>query len=451
MTEQRTLSRSEKLFGQASRFVAGGVASIARGPYAGWKPFPLFIDRGEGAYLYDVDGNRYLDYCLGLGVDLLGHAHPRVIERISKELANGNVYAAPYELISRVAKKLVDSVPSFDKVNFCNSGTDVVQMALRLARAYTGKEKIVKFEGHYHGWIDNIGVSQHPPMDRAGESCCPHTVPNSALGMSPRAYENVIVLPWNDIESLERTIAEQRDDIAAVITEPINCNTGVILPKPGYLEAVRKLTEDNSIALIFDEVITGFRIAKGGAQVKFGVTPDLTTMAKAIGGGFALSAYGGKMEYMHLIDEGKVLHAGTTNANRAVMAAADAALDVLCENDGAVYQSLNACGERLAEGLRSIIAELELPAIVQGIGPVCQIYFTNRDEIGNYREALHADQTAFSLMWKKLLNRGVYLHPGAFEDIFLSVAHTESDIDLTLAQFKEALREVKVEYTFQMQ
>lgn len=449
MQKQISFKRSEELFQRARKVMGGGVNSIARGLHAGWKPFPLFIERGEGAYLYDVDGNRYIDYCLALGPDLLGHANPRIVAFVSKEIKKGTIYCAPYELEIKVAEKLVHYVPSFDKVNFANAGTDAVQMALRLARAYTGKDKVIKFEGQYHGWLDNIGVSQHPPLELADDYSYPKLVPNSKLGMSPAAYENIIVLPWNDIEVLGKTIAEQKNEIAAVLTEPITCNTGVILPKKGYLETMRELTQENNIALIFDEVITGFRVALGGAQTKLNVTPDLTTMAKAIGGGFAISAYGGRKEIMELIDEGKVLHAGTLNANRTVVAAAYASLEILEENNGQVYEHLYKLGNMLMDGLREIIKEHNIPTIVQGIGPVCHVFFTDRDEITNYREALSVDKEAFAIMWRKLLEREIYLHPGPFEDMFISIAHTADDIQFTLERFDEVLREMKKEGAFQ--
>jgi glutamate-1-semialdehyde 2,1-aminomutase len=306
-------------YDEACQVLAGGVSSNFR---MGGQPAPLFFERAEGPYLYDVDGNRYVDYVLGMGPCILGHAPREVVDAVATTLNLGQLYAGQHRLEVDLARKVQEMVPCAELVRFAGSGSEVVQAAFRLARAYTGRSKIVRFEGHYHGWIDTALISPRATEEELGSYEAPNTVPGSR-GQVRSALEDLIVLPWNDLEVLRRTLERHAGEIAGVIMEPILCNTGVILPRPGYLEGVRDLTARLGIVLIFDEVITGFRVALGGAQARLGVTPDLATYAKAIANGFPLAAVAGRREIMDLLNQG-VVHGGTYNASPATAAAAAA-------------------------------------------------------------------------------------------------------------------------------
>ena len=317
-------ARSQIAYLAAQEVIAGGVNSGARGPQAGWVPGPPVVVRGEGARLWDVDGNEYLDYLLALGPMIHGHAHPEITAAVTKATHEiGTMFALPYELEAQAARKIVDAVPSVELIRFGNSGTEVVLHATRLARAYTGRNVVVRFEGQYHGWADQLEWSHHPDLAAAGPPERPIAVAGTP-GIPAVIGQTLAVLPWNDRDAVERLVEERGHEIAAILTEPIMGNTGVIPPQPGYLEFLREITAANGIVLIFDEVITGFRVALGGAQALYGVTPDLTTMAKALGGGFPVAALGGKREIMDLVSDGAVLHAGTYNANTIAVAATSA-------------------------------------------------------------------------------------------------------------------------------
>ena len=324
-----TTERSQRAYEAAQEVIPGGVNSGARGPQAGWVPGPPMVARGQGSHLWDLDGNEYVDHLLALGPLIHGHSHPEVVDAVSRAIREvGTMFALPYELETEAAARVVAAVPSVELVRFGNSGTEVVLHATRLARAWTGRDIVIRFEGQYHGWADQLEWSHHPDLAAAGPRERPNAIPGSP-GIPEVIGQTLLVLPWNDAEVVERVVAEQGDRIAAILTEPIMGNTGVIPPQPGYLEALRRLATDNGIVLIFDEVITGFRVALGGAQALYGVTPDLTTMAKALGGGFPVAAIGGRRDIMDQVSDGHVLHAGTYNANSVAVAAAIASLDVL--------------------------------------------------------------------------------------------------------------------------
>ena len=320
---------SARLFARAQELIASGVNSTARAPRSGWSPYPLFVESGKGSRIVDVDGNEFIDYLLGLGPMLLGHRPERVTKAVVDFIQQrGTVFALPVADEIELARKIIDAVPSVEQMHLANSGTEAVLYALRLARAYTRRKKIIRFEGMYHGFSDSVYWSKHPPLEQAGPASQPVPVPQGP-GMPDGLENSLIILPWNDGELLERTIRERGEEIAAVLTEPIMCNTGCILPEPGYLELMRSLTRELGIVLIFDEVITGFRVALGGAQQYYGVTPDLTVMAKGFGGGFPVAAVGGKKEIMQLVADGTVSMAGTYSGNGIAVSAANATLDFL--------------------------------------------------------------------------------------------------------------------------
>ncbi|MGN6729513.1 MAG: aspartate aminotransferase family protein [Rhodanobacteraceae bacterium] len=428
-------SGSARLFEAACRTIPGGVNSTARATWSGWKPYPLFVESGQGSRLRDVDGNEYIDYLLGLGPMLLGHRPPRVTQAVVDFIQQrGTVFALPTEDEARLAEKIIAAVPSVEQVRLCNTGTEAVLYATRLARAFTGRPKIIRFEGMYHGFSDQVYWSKHPDIAKAGPDDHPVPVPQGP-GL-PRGVEaNLIILPWNDVDVLADTIAREGDSIAAVITEPVMCNTGCILPKPGYLEAMRELTTRHGIVLLFDEVITGFRLGLGGAQARLGVTPDLSVFAKGLGGGFPVAACGGRADIMALVANGTVSMAGTYAANGIAIAAANAALDELASPG--LFAKLDAISDELRIGLGDVLSDAGLPAYVVGVGPLMQVWFA-REPIHNYRDAeRHADQNLFRKWWEGMLSRGVLFHPGAYENLFVSTAHTHADVAQTLEAAKQ--------------
>ncbi|MDP9243396.1 MAG: aspartate aminotransferase family protein [Actinomycetota bacterium] len=429
---------SLELWTEASRTLPAGVGSSARGTRAGWEPYPPFITSGSGSRLFDADGHEYVDFLLGLGPMLLGHRPPAVTRAVVRAIEDsGTVFGLPNELESVAAAKVVEAVPSVDMVRFSSSGSEAVGTAVRLARAFTGRPKILRFEGMYHGWMDTVYWSNHPDLTKAGPDRSPVPVP-AGRGLPEELRDSLIVLPWNDPEAIADTMHARGDEIAAVITEPVMLNTGCILPEPGYLELLRTLTEVSGSLLIFDEVITGFRLSRGGAQELFGVMPDLTTMAKGLGGGFPVAAIGGKREVMELVADGRYSHSGTYNSNAIAAAAVSATMDELA--DPTVYDRIRALGARLRDGIDVIARELEIPAHTVGIGPVLQTWFTDRP-IRNYREAeRHARPDRFTTFWQNMFRRGVLFHPGQFENLFVSTAHSEDDVERTLSAVADSMR-----------
>lgn len=421
---------SAKLFDIACRPIPGGVNSTARATWSGWTPYPLFVESGSGSHLTDVDGNEYIDYLLGLGPMLLGHRPPRVTQAVVDFIQQrGTVFALPTADETPLAEKIIAAVPSVEQVQLCNTGTEAVLYATRLARAFTGRPKLIRFEGMYHGFSDQVYWSKHPDIAKAGPDAHPVPVPQGP-GLPHGLDENLVILPWNDADVLADTIEREGDSIAAVLTEPVMCNTGCILPKPGYLEAMRELTHRHGIVLLFDEVITGFRLGLGGAQARLGVKPDLSVFAKGLGGGFPVAACGGRADIMALVAQGKVSMAGTYAANGIAVAAANAALDELATPG--LFAKLDAVSDELRTGLDKILREAGLPAYVVGLGPLMQVWFA-KEPIHNYRDAeRHADQAMFRKWWEGMLARGVLFHPGAYENLFVSTAHTHADIARTL-------------------
>jgi glutamate-1-semialdehyde 2,1-aminomutase len=434
-------ARSASLYPPACEVIPAGVNSTARAPFSGWEPYPLFIDHGSGAHLFDVDGNRYIDYLLGLGPMLLGHRPPRVTAAVVRAISErGTVFALPTADEARLAREIIAAVPSIEQVRLCNTGTEAVIYALRLARTFTGRQKIIRFEGMYHGFGDAVYWSKHPPLEAAGPDERPVPVPQGP-GVPAAIAQQLIILPWNDIGALRAAIEREGDDIAAVLTEAVMCNTGCILPLPGYLEAMRELTAARGIVLIYDEVITGFRLHLAGAQGHYGIRPDLSVFAKGLGGGFPVAALGGRRDLMQLAADGTVSIAGTYTANTIAVAAALAALEELRE-PGA-YERLHRRCQRLYEGLERLFRDAALPAHVVGLGPVMQVWFTDHP-IRNYRDATrYASHTSFRRWWEGMLERGVLFHPHAFENLFVSFAHSDDDIDATLEAARHAITAMK--------
>ncbi|HXC83939.1 MAG TPA: glutamate-1-semialdehyde 2,1-aminomutase [Trebonia sp.] len=428
--------RSGELFTEASRLIPGGADSAARTVQLGWKPYPPFMAEGAGSRVRDVDGHEYVDYLLGLGPMILGHRHPAVTRAVTDAVGTlGTCFGLPYELEVEAARKVTEAVPGVEQVRFSNSGSEAVGTAVRLARAHTGRRLIIRFEGHYHGWQDTVYWSDHADPGLAGPARMPRPVP-SGPGVPAELETTLIVLTWNDPDSFGAVMEERGDRVAAVITEPAVFNTGCILPSPGYLELLREQTSKHGALLIFDEVITGFRIARGGAQEYFGVTPDLTTMAKGLGGGFPAAAIGGSREAMSMIADGRYAHSGTYNGNTVACAAVSATMDVLAEPG--LFERQRALGDRLMNGLRGLAAEAGLAVIVEGLGTVFQVWFSERP-IRNWRDAQrYADESLFTQWWQEMLLRGILFHPSQYENLFLSLVHTDRDVDDMLGAAQEA-------------
>ena len=426
-----SFDRSRALMDEARGYLAGGVNSNFR---AGISPTPLVFERGEGAVLIDADGNRIVDYYLGMGAIILGHTPQKVISALEAELGRGFLFAGQTELEIEAGKLVCELVPCAERVRFASSGSEAVQSALRIARAGTGRLPIVKFEGHYHGWFDNILWSTAPALDQAGPAGGPQRVAGSR-GQDPLAGEHVDILPWNDLAVVRERL--ERGDAAAVIMEPAMCNTSAILPEDGYLEGVRRVCNETGTLLIFDEVITGFRVGPGGAQQRLGVTPDLATFGKAIANGFPVACLAGRADLLDLTKDG-VLHGGTYNGQNLSMAATVATLHEL--RDGRVHRRLEARGQQLMEGISGALEEAGIEFRIQGFPQIFHVALGVSTPIRNYRDALAADRSRYVELTTALIEDGVRaLERGAW---FISDAHDDAVIDQTLAAVEHALQRI---------
>ena len=414
--------RSQRLYRQARALFPGGVSS----PVRAFAPYPRFLRGGRGAYVDDIDGNRYVDYCLAFGPMILGHSHPYVVERVRDQLEWGWNFGAPNETEVRLAEMVHRHFPSVEMMRFVNSGTEATMHAIRLARGATGRRKIVKTTGAYHGAHDAVLVS-------AGSGATTFGTPNSA-GIPEEAVRHTLMVPFNDADAMREAVTANRRDLAAVILEPVVGNAGPIPPEPGYLEDVRAVTEANDVLLLFDEVITGFRLAMGGAQAHYRVRADLTTLGKVLGGGVPIGLFGGATELLeHVAPLGKVYQAGTASGNPLAMIAGLATLEIL-EQTG--LDGVNALGDRMRKGLQKLAAEFGYRA--QGIASMFQLFLTARP-VRNYEDALRCDRDAWHRIFLALLDEGVYLPPSPFETCFLSTAHTAKDVDTTMEAFAKCL------------
>ncbi len=414
-------TKSQQLFAQAQQFIPGGVNSPVRS-FRAVSGTPPFIARGQGSRVWDVDGNEYIDYLGSWGPLVLGHAHPAVVDALQTAAANGSSFGAPVEQEVELARLICAALPAVDSVRLVSSGTEACMSAIRLARAYTGRSKIIKFAGCYHGHADGLLV-------KAGSGAMTHGIPTSA-GV-PEAYAaETLVADYNDLASVESCFAAWPDAIAGVIVEPVAGNMGVVPPAPGFLDILRRLTAANNALLIFDEVITGFRVAYGGAQVRYGVTPDLTCLGKIIGGGLPVGAYGGRREIMELVAPlGPMYQAGTLSGNPLAVTAGLTTLTAL--QQPGVYDQLETLAARLAAGLTQVFAQAQIPATLNRVGSMLTSFF-NPGPVQTLSQVEQSDTVAYGRYFHALLERGVYIAPSQFEAGFVSLAHTPADLDRTL-------------------
>ncbi|WP_284639268.1 aspartate aminotransferase family protein [Paenibacillus silviterrae] len=433
----KSFERSRERYEESQRYLSGGVASSLR---SAMKPIPLFAASGSGPRIRDVDGNEYIDYLLAYGPLILGHANPVITASIFEAMKSGFTFGLQHQGEIELSRRLTELLPCAEQVALSGSGTEAVMLALRLAKAYTGKRKIVRFHGHYHGWSDSIFTS-FPSSDMrkiaasvtdGAEQILPGTG-----GQSQSALEDIILLPWNDTEVLEEALRTHRHEIAAVISEPVMCNSGCMLPKPGYLEAMRKLTEELNIVMILDEVITGFRLGLGGAHGKFGLKPDLVTIGKALGGGIAISAVAGRKDIMALVENGTVSHLGTLNGSCVATAAALATIGELSVEDGEVYNRMEHITAMLVTGIRSLLAKHGIPGIVNHVGPVFHMMFTDETHVENFDAFNKRDAGKYALFASKLLEEGVLVRPNGLW--YVSAVHEESEVASTLAAIDRVL------------
>jgi len=420
---------SDSLFEKARTLIPGGVNSPVRA-FRSVGRNPLFIARAEGARLWDVDGNTFIDYVGSWGPMILGHGHPRVIDAVKRAASSGTSFGAPSEMEVRIAELITKIVPSIEMVRMVNSGTEATMSAIRLARAYTKREKIIKFEGCYHGHGDSFLI-------KAGSGAMTLSVPDSP-GVPAAVAAGTLSAEFNSLESVEQLLAGNRGDVAAVIVEPVAGNMGCIPPVAGFLEGLRALCTREGVLLIFDEVMTGFRLARGGAQEVYHITPDLTTLGKVIGGGLPVGAYGGKREIMAMVaPSGTVYQAGTLSGNPLAMAAGFETLSALIE-DPDFYRKLEVKSARLAAGIAMNILSLGLPLLQNRVGSMSTLFFTSTPVL-NYQTALTADTKRFGVYFRSMLEQGIYLAPSQFEAGFVSAAHTDEEIDKTITANRVAL------------
>lgn len=427
----KTFEKSKAAFTEAVRLMPGGVNSPVRA-FKSVQMDPIFMERGKGSKLYDIDGNEYIDYVLSWGPLILGHAQDEVVEALKKATENGTSFGAPTELENKLAQLVIERVPSIEVVRMVNSGTEATMSALRLARGYTGRNIIMKFEGCYHGHGDSLLI-------KAGSGVATLGLPDSP-GVPESIAKNTITVPYNDLDSVQYAFDQYGADIAAIIVEPIAGNMGFVQPVSGFLEGLREITEKNGALLIFDEVMTGFRVGYNCAQGHFNVTPDLTCLGKVIGGGLPVGAYGGKADIMNQIaPSGPIYQAGTLSGNPLAMTAGFETLSRLIPE---TYTDFERKSARLTEGLTRAAEKYEIPHYIDHLGSMVGFFFTN-EKVINFEKAKTSDLELFAKYYREMIEQGVFLPPSQFEAYFLSTAHTDEDIEKTIAAAEESFAKLK--------
>jgi len=437
-----SLQKSEQLFEQARKYLPAGASSNVRVHMH--EPFPVIFEKGVGPKVWDVDGNSYIDYLMAYGALILGHKHPKIIAEIEQQLQQGIMFGTTTEREIELAKIIADAVPCAEMVTFANSGTEATMEALRIARAVTGKDKLLKFEGHYHGHHDYVLFSVDSPSPVSGLESSPAKLPFFP-GIPDEVAKTIIVAPWNNVAALERILKKNHNDVAAVITEPVMASQGVIPPESDYLKQLRELTIKYDCLLIFDEVLTGFRIAKGGAQEFYGVKPDIACYAKALGGGAPIAAVAGRRDLMSQIGPGRIGFGGTYNAHPLSLAASKATLETLFKNDGEAFRRMADLGSKLKTGLAETLSAAGYNVVVNAVGPMLSIYFTKLRKVSTYRQALQSSSEKFKRFRDEMLKHGVYMHPDGLERLSISAVHTEREVDETIIAAEESLKALRTQ------
>jgi glutamate-1-semialdehyde 2,1-aminomutase len=421
---------SRKLFSDSKKVIPSGVNS----PVRYFEPYPFFTKKSKGSHIWDEDGNRYIDFCNGYGALLLGHRRKEIIQAVSKQLTQGTLYCTPTQSELELSKLIIGNFPSIEKVRLVNTGGEATMTAIRLARGFTKKKKIIKFEGCYHGAHDSVLV-------KAGSGSAHNGISVSDGGLN-EVSRNTLVVQYNNAEDLEKTIRKNKD-VAGVIVEPILANMGLILPENNFLSDIRKITKENNVPLIFDEVVTGFRVSPGGAQKHFGIKPDITTLGKALGNGFTIAAVGGKKEIMDLLSPGgKVYQASTFAGNPISVSAAISSLKTINKIKNRLYAKLEKYNLLFTRALDDIATDMKIPHQINSTSSMFQIFFTNKPVI-NYQTSKNANAKKFQKMFNSLLKNGVFTAPSQFEVVFLSDAHTQTDLNKALDSYQIALKSVK--------
>ncbi len=426
---KRITEKSQKAFAEAQSFIPGGVNSPVRA-FGAVGGTPIFIKSGSGCYLTDIDGNEYIDYVGSWGPLILGHANPDVVKKVNEAVTNGTSYGAPTESEIRLAQLIKEAMPSIEKIRMVNSGTEATMSAIRLARGFTKRDGVIKFEGCYHGHVDSLLI-------QAGSGATTLGTPTSP-GIPRDFVKHTISLPYNDIDRVNEVCSQQGKDIACIIVEAVAGNMGVVPPKKNYLEGLREITRKYGIVLIFDEVMTGFRVAHGGVQSLYNIEPDLTTLGKIIGGGLPVGAYGGKKEIMDSISPvGPIYQAGTLSGNPVAMAAGIATLEILKNNN--IYRELEEKSQKMAAGVEKACKDARIPAYHTRVGSMLCTFFTDQPVI-DYTTAKESDTKRYAKFFHGMLERGFYFAPSQFEAVFVSTAHGKKEIDMTIDAFREVIK-----------
>ena len=434
---------SQSLFERGSKVLVEGVSSASRGP-AAFGTTPRYMSHGEGSRLYDVDGREYIDWMMAFGALPLGHAHPKIVETVTREIARGSHFATALEVEVEVAELLVELLPHVEKIRFANTGTEAAMAAIRLARGHTGRRKIIKFEGHYHGWWDAVLINSNPqPITALGHPNSPIRIPDSS-GMTEESWMDTIVVPWNDIEALERAMALHGRDAACVVTEGVMSNMGVIAPAPGYLNKMQDLCNKYGALFYLDETVTGFRVAAGGCAELYGLKPDIVTYGKALGGGVPMAAIGGSNEIMSGLEWGKVLHFGTHNAGRLALHICKTMLTEMLADEQAGFKKIKDLGLKLTKEIQEVTRKNNKHKVIcQGVNSMFQIFFTDQEKISDYRDFCRSvDRIKFRDFSLKLFDKGIYMNPSATLHSLSAVVHNEEDIRVTAQAISETLDEL---------
>lgn len=433
-----SIEKSREWFNRAKKVLAGGISSSSRTTVTGSAAHPLYISNGKGSHIWDIDGNEFIDYLLSYGSAILGHCNDRLIKQLVGQLERGTMFGTCNTVEVELAEQICRMVPCAELVRFANSGSEAICGAVRAARGFTGKDKIVKFEGHYHGWVDVLAVSNRPGIEETGPLEMPRRQINSK-GLTAGVLEDVLICPWNQPKILCEFLARHKDEVAAVIAEPIVANNACIMPRPGYLELLRQECTKYNIVLIFDEIVTGFRVAPGGAQELFGADCDIAVFSKALGGGMPISAFAGKNAVMSYVADNRVRHGGTYNGNPICATAALHTLGELARHE--TINRIESTGESLIEAIRRGARDYGAQCIVQGKGSMFQVVFTNRlKAIEHYRDLFDADMARYSIFRQSLLEQGIHVNSSGLACWFVSTAHSNDDTERTIRAINKAMK-----------